>query len=307
MSNETTNNTDPVEELKQTVEKKDAAIADLQMDLEDKDEEIKELKETMRNQKGHIEQLMEKERAFERQKMSRTYRMAMGFQKISAFFFPPYSRRRFLLRVLVRCIRHPKFLLTALNPARIVRFFKMAKTDGMEGVNARFNEALTYYNQEAGVYDTVGLEIMPVRSSGKSRNKEDYKRFGITKTEHPLVSIVIPVYNQFDYTYKCIRAIKKHSGEVPYEIIIADDCSSDATKEMEQIISGIRVIHNEKNLRFLLNCNNAAKYARGEYILFLNNDTQVQQGWVQPLIDLMADEKVGMVGSKLVYANGALQ
>ena len=67
--------------------------------------------------------------------------------------------------------------------------------------------------------------------------------------------------------------------------------------------------HNESNLRFLRNCNNAAKQARGQYILFLNNDTQVQADWrFAPLIELIErDDSIGMVGSKLVYPDGRLQ
>ena len=58
----------------------------------------------------------------------------------------------------------------------------------------------------------------------------------------------------------------------------------------------------------MLNCNNAAQYAKGKYILFLNNDTQVQPNWLEPLVDLMdCDNEIGMVGSKLVYPDGCLQ
>ena len=68
------------------------------------------------------------------------------------------------------------------------------------------------------------------------------------------------------------------------------------------------MITNKENLRFLLNCNHAAEYAKGEYILFLNNDTQVQPGWLRPLISLMEkDSAIGMVGSKLLYPDGYLQ
>ena len=99
-----------------------------------------------------------------------------------------------------------------------------------------------------------------------------------------------------------------NSGECTYEIIIANDCSTDLTIQLGDVVKGINIINNTDNLRFLLNCNNAAKYAKGEYILFLNNDTQVQQNWLQPLVDLMKkDTTIGMVGSKLIYADGYLQ
>lgn len=140
------------------------------------------------------------------------------------------------------------------------------------------------------------------------RDVESYEKLVIRKCEDPVVSIVIPVYNQFAYTYNCLKSIQKHSGDVPYEVIVADDFSTDHVKEIEKVVSGITVIHNKENLKFLLNCNHAAESAQGEYILFLNNDTQVQPGWLEPLVRLLKSQKdVGMVGSKLVYPDGKLQ
>ena len=139
-------------------------------------------------------------------------------------------------------------------------------------------------------------------------NKGEYTKIEFNSADNPQVSIVIPVYNQFDYTYNCLQAIYNNSGSISYEIIVADDCSTDNVKVLEDYVSGITVIHNDTNLKFLRNCNNAAHYAKGKYILFLNNDTQVQPDWLEPLVRLMeTDEKIGMVGSKLVYPNGQLQ
>ena len=68
------------------------------------------------------------------------------------------------------------------------------------------------------------------------------------------------------------------------------------------------ICRNETNQGFLRNCNNAAKKARGKYIMFLNNDTQVTPGWLSSLVDLIgSDPSIGMVGSKLVYPDGRLQ
>lgn len=147
---------------------------------------------------------------------------------------------------------------------------------------------------------------MPVTENKKTI--EEYEVLHFKQYEKPLVSIVIPVYNQFEYTYNCLKSILMNSGECSYEVIIANDCSTDLTTQLGDVAKGINIINNKDNLRFLLNCNNAAKYAKGEYLLFLNNDTQVQQDWLQPLIDLMKkDTTIGMVGSKLIYADGYLQ
>ena len=126
--------------------------------------------------------------------------------------------------------------------------------------------------------------------------------------ENPKVSIIIPVYNQIHYTYACLVSILENTGEFDYEIIIADDVSTDATKEIDKFVTGLVIARNESNQGFLKNCNNAAKKARGEYIFFLNNDTTVQKDWMPPLIRLLeSDKSIGMVGSKLIYPDGRLQ
>lgn len=135
-----------------------------------------------------------------------------------------------------------------------------------------------------------------------------YGKVEIKDEEKPQVSIIIPVYNQFVYTYKCIKSISKYSKDVTYEIIIADDVSNDGTKCLASYVENLKIVRNEKNLKFLKNCNNASKIARGKYILFLNNDTQVTKNWLSTLVDLIeSDKTIGMVGSKLVFPNGLLQ
>ena len=122
------------------------------------------------------------------------------------------------------------------------------------------------------------------------------------------VSIIIPVCNQFVYTYQCLQSILDTCGDLAYEIVLADDASTDATRNIQKKVSGIRVVRNEQNLRFLRNCNNAAKSARGEFIVFLNNDTQVQDGWLQSLLRLMdARPDCGMAGSKILFPDANLQ
>ena len=132
----------------------------------------------------------------------------------------------------------------------------------------------------------------------------------VPASETPLVSIVIPAYNQAAYTYACIRSICENTdaGVTPYEIILADDASTDATKEIELWIRNIKRAVTPGNLGFLKNCNNAAKLAAGNYILFLNNDTKVTKGWLSSLTELCEkDETIGLCGSKLIYPDGRLQ
>ncbi len=122
------------------------------------------------------------------------------------------------------------------------------------------------------------------------------------------VSIVVPVHNKYAFTHKCLFSIKENTPGIHYEVIIADDASSDETVQIQTKIRHVLVVRNEKSLGFLGNCNRAAQQARGRYILFLNNDTVVQPGWLSSLIKPMeADATIGMTGSKLVYPEGILQ
>lgn len=138
--------------------------------------------------------------------------------------------------------------------------------------------------------------------------RESYDIITFPVFEFPTVSIVLPAYNGWHLTYNCLESIKANTFSVSYEIIIADDASSDETKNIQEYIKNIVVIRQEKNLEFLHNCNTAAEHARGKYILFLNNDTIVTPGWLSSLIDLMEnDPTIGMTGSKLIYPDGRLQ
>ena len=121
---------------------------------------------------------------------------------------------------------------------------------------------------------------------------------------------MLPVYDQVAYTYACIQSILEHTdfNETPYEVILADDVSKDATASIGDYIRGLVVSRNTENQGFLKNCNQAAKKAVGDYIFFLNNDTKVTDGWLSSLLNLMdGDESIGMAGSKLIYPDGRLQ
>jgi GT2 family glycosyltransferase/glycosyltransferase involved in cell wall biosynthesis len=93
-----------------------------------------------------------------------------------------------------------------------------------------------------------------------------------------------------------------------FEVIIVDDCSTDGTAEALSQIDGITYLRNERNSGFVASCNRGAEKARGEHLVFLNNDTLVKPGWLTALLDTFAEEpRAAIVGSKLVYPDGRLQ
>jgi GT2 family glycosyltransferase/glycosyltransferase involved in cell wall biosynthesis len=132
--------------------------------------------------------------------------------------------------------------------------------------------------------------------------------FSLATSTQPRVSIVIPVYNKFAYTAACLRSLVEHNGAVSFEVIVVDDGSSDATPQRIVEIGGVRVVRNAQNLGFVGSCNAGADCAKGEFVLFLNNDTVVTAGWLDALLRCFEEEPdCGVAGAKLVYPDGRLQ
>jgi GT2 family glycosyltransferase len=124
----------------------------------------------------------------------------------------------------------------------------------------------------------------------------------------PVASIIVPVCGMAAYTVRCLRALADDPTSVPFEVIVVDDASADSTRTVLARVHGIRTIHNPDNLGFVGACNRGIEAAKGEYVVLLNNDTEVRHGWLDALVATAdADDTVGVVGTKLVYPDGRLQ
>ena len=124
--------------------------------------------------------------------------------------------------------------------------------------------------------------------------------------ENPLVSIIIPYFNQEIYTWNCLHSIWKNLPKTSFEIILVNDKSTENPDFSS--VENIRIIHNEENLGFLKSVNKAILQARGEYVYLLNNDTIVKNGFLDELLFVFDNfPNVGAVGSMLLNADGSLQ
>jgi GT2 family glycosyltransferase len=139
-------------------------------------------------------------------------------------------------------------------------------------------------------------------------DRKKFPTFSLPKFDKPKVSIIVPAYNKFELTYHCIASVLLAYNKTSYEVILADDCSIDETSEAESVIENLVVSRNPENLRFLRSCNRATELAAGDYIIFLNNDTEVSSFWIDELIEKHnEDETVGLTGSKLLNLDGSMQ
>jgi len=132
--------------------------------------------------------------------------------------------------------------------------------------------------------------------------------FAVPASDAPRASIVIPVYNQFAHTLACLRAIAAHPPHAAIEVIVVDDGSSDDTQLCLQQVGGLGYLRRPHNGGFIAACNDGAALARGEYLVFLNNDTLPQPGWLDRLLATFDQHPgTGLVGAQLVYPDGRLQ
>lgn len=121
-----------------------------------------------------------------------------------------------------------------------------------------------------------------------------------------MVSIIILTYNSEQYIEKLVESVYKFNSGEEFEIIVADNKSSDKTVEkIKKFHARVKFVDNKKNVGFGAGINLAAKHAKGEHLLFVNPDTEWTNGSVRDLLNVFVrNEKIGIVGGKLVEAGG---
>lgn len=125
----------------------------------------------------------------------------------------------------------------------------------------------------------------------------------------PKLSIIIINYNTRDLTIKCVKSIVSHTHNLNYEIIVVDNGSDDHVilSEFKMTKKPIKLISNKMNLGFAGGNNSARKIVKGEYVLFLNSDTEVHKDTLEETIKYLDNHKeVGAISCKTVLPNGNL-
>ena len=123
----------------------------------------------------------------------------------------------------------------------------------------------------------------------------------------PLVSVLVPALDHVEYTLCCLAAMCRHPPAASFEVVAVDDGSTDDSPRLLPLVPNLVYVRNEVTQGFVRSVNRAARAARGRFLLLLNNDTQVQPGWLDELVAAFDDPEVGIAGSKLIYPSGHLQ
>lgn len=135
-----------------------------------------------------------------------------------------------------------------------------------------------------------------------------YYRVKYEIKDNPLVSIIIPTRDRLDLLRTCVDSIKEHTTWPNYEIIIVDN-GSEEQQTLDYLESfGGRVVKYPGPFNFSKIINKAAAEARGEYLLLLNNDTEViNDDWIESMLEHAQREEVAAVGARLLFPDGKAQ
>ncbi|MEW5844078.1 MAG: glycosyltransferase [Bacteroidota bacterium] len=155
----------------------------------------------------------------------------------------------------------------------------------------------------------------PQTETTVSAEEKDYSIITSKEKHHTSysASVIIPAYNKVEFTQKCLETIYSvNNGRDDFEVIVVNNASSDETEKFLtsacKEYHDLKVVNNKTNKGFAGACNAGAAAAEGKVLVFLNNDTMVQENWLSYGINrLVMDESIGIVGSKLLYPDRTIQ
>ena len=103
-----------------------------------------------------------------------------------------------------------------------------------------------------------------------------------------IVSIIIPHYNGKKLLHNCISSIYQNINIDNFETIVVDNASTDdSVKNIKDLFSDVVIVSNKENIGYSGGCNIGAQQAKGKYLIFLNNDTEHSDGWIEKLVDFL--------------------
>ena len=152
------------------------------------------------------------------------------------------------------------------------------------------------------------LETRNLNSSIQQSSKNDHYEINFRLDKQPKVSIIIPTKDNGFLLRKCLRSIEYNTDYENYEIIIIDNNS--IKTETKQFLKSLpyKVISYNDNFNFSKMNNVAFSHSSGEYLLFLNDDTEVlMPQWLNDMVSVCQQKDVGAVGAKLIYRTNKIQ
>jgi GT2 family glycosyltransferase len=130
----------------------------------------------------------------------------------------------------------------------------------------------------------------------------------LSQPRSPRLSILLVLYNRAELTLACLRSLQPRLEKNRAEVVLVDNASSDATSTLLDRIQGATILRNRDNRGFPAGVNQAAEAASGEFLLLLNNDTEVLENSLESAVRFLAENReVGAVGGRIILLDGTLQ
>ena len=277
--------------LDAVIKAREIHVSNLEADITEKDARIFHLEGVVREKKASLNHIFN----------SHGWRALLVYYRARDRVFPMDTKRRLFAKIIFNATAHPKGLFGNLNKTNIKKFsyyFRNSKPTLLEEKIRRKISEISKMRKIKPIKVTIDKEM----------THEESEKLNFPFFEKPVVSIIIPLWNNWPFTFNCLDSILKNTNEVPYEVIVVDNGSSDETPFMLKKVNNIKLINNSTNIGFIDACNMGTKVCNGKYILILNNDTQVTKGWLESMVELAEkDKSIGIVGAKLIYPDGKLQ
>ena len=129
-----------------------------------------------------------------------------------------------------------------------------------------------------------------------------------SSSNNPRVSVVIPTFDHSKDVVACLETIAIAAEQTAFEVIVVDDCSTPDESARLSRIPGVRYIRHETNQGFSGACTTGVEASHSEFVLLLNNDTEVLPGWLDSLVTEMdTHPSTGVTGSMILKGNMRLQ
>jgi len=154
--------------------------------------------------------------------------------------------------------------------------------------------------------------LLNLENKNTKSNVREIKNSRICKIDfelinEPKISIIIPTKNNRRLLSECIRSLEYNTNYTNFEIIILDNNSDETTKSYLSSLPYQVILFNEE-FNFSQMNNIALEKSTGDYILFLNDDTEsIEPNWLLEMISICQQNDIGAVGAKLLYNNNTIQ
>lgn len=259
--------------------------------VKNKDKEIEEKNEEIKNKNKELQAIYN----------SKGYILVRKYYKLRDRILPIGSNRRLVIKLIAKCFINFRYIKRFFNKNNVKKSIIILKKGGFRQLLVKFNDKMNRTKLKEKV---IQNEYNYLNSSLKNN---------IIKIEdnNLVIDIIIPIYNAYDYTKKCIETVWKNT-DINYNLYLINDCSTD--KRIHELLISLskyskpcnlkqlNIIENETNLGFIESVNKAVALSKNNIVL-LNTDTEVPPNWLSRLIYPMLKNE--MIASITPFSNCA--